>query len=113
MPASTRSRVRPPTPTGDHGSPPTIAAVPKPGDYWITAPAAARLLGLQLHTVYRLIDDGKLHAEQGAKTVWKRNGRVGERRSVRLRRQDVDDYLERARVRPGQLRHLYPSAAGR
>jgi excisionase family DNA binding protein len=29
-------------------------------DDWITAPTAARLLGLQLHTVYRLIENGDL-----------------------------------------------------
>ncbi len=34
-------------------------------------------------------------------------GRPRRRRSFRLTRRDVDDYLERARVKPGELRHLY------
>ena len=81
-----------------------IAAVPKPAaDGWITVPAAAKLLGLQLHTVYALIDRGELAGEVTVLLGPKR------RRSVRLRRQDVDDLIERARVKPGELRHLYPN----
>ena len=88
--------------------------VPEPtSDDWITAPAAAKLLGLQLNTIYRLIDTGELAAEQGARTVWKRNGQIGERRHVRIRRQAVDDYLERARVKPGELSHMIPPPTGR
>jgi excisionase family DNA binding protein len=77
--------------------------VPEPtGDTWITVPVAARLLGLELHTVYDAIDRGELQAEVTMPDPPKR------RRSVRLRRQDVDDFVERARVKPGELRHLYP-----
>lgn len=82
------------------------------GDDWITVPTAARLLGLQLHTVYRLIDAGDLQGEQAATTVWKRNGQVGKRRSVRLRRRHVADYIDRARIKPGELLHLYRPATG-
>ena len=82
------------------------------GDDWITVPTAARLLGLQLHTVYRLIHSGELQGEQRATTVWKRNGRVGRRRSVRLRRQHVAEYIDRARIKPGELRHLYAPETG-
>ena len=90
-----------------------VAAMPESnGDDWITAPTAARLLGLQLHTVYRLIDSGDLQGEQAATTVWKRNGRVGKRRSVRLRRRHVAEYIDRARIKPGELLHLYRPATG-
>ncbi|MDQ3896905.1 MAG: helix-turn-helix domain-containing protein [Actinomycetota bacterium] len=41
----------------------------RPGDEWITATEAARILGLARLTLYKLIDDGELHAEQGARTV--------------------------------------------
>lgn len=78
-----------------------------PGDDWISAAKATSLLGLQIHTVYRLIDEGGLCAEQTKVTVWKREGRVGQRRFVRLRREDVNDFIERARVKPGELRHLH------
>ena len=91
----------------------TVAVTKSTGDGWITAPQVAKLLGLQLNTIYRLIDTGELEAEQGARTVWKRNGQVGERRRVRIRRQAVDDYLERARVKPGELTHLFEPPTGR
>jgi hypothetical protein len=35
-------------------------------DGWITIPAAARLLGLQAHTIRRLIGSGELRPEYGA-----------------------------------------------
>lgn len=35
------------------------------------------------------------------------------RRAIRIRRQDVDDYIERASVKPGELRHLNPPVEGR
>ena len=78
-------------------------------DDWISVPVAARLLGLQLHTVYRLIENGELG---GVETFGLRiNGRPRRRRAFRLRRQDVDEYLDRARIRPGELRHLYLESA--
>ena len=51
--------------------------------------------GIQLLTLYRIIDGGELPAYK-----------VG--RVIRLRRADVDAYIERCRVRPGTLGHLYP-----
>ena len=88
--------------TRDHR--PTIPPVPEPAkDDWILAPRAAELLGVALHTVYALIDKGELGAE-----VTRPTDRPRQRRSIRLRRQDVDDYIERARVKPGELRHLHP-----
>ena len=39
---------------------PAVAGWETTGDEWITAPTAARLLGLQLNTVYAMIDRGEL-----------------------------------------------------
>ena len=63
------------------------------GDDWFGAPAAARYLGLGLVTLYKLIDAGDLPAY--------RLGRV-----IRLRRAEIDAFIERSRVRPGELDHL-------
>ncbi len=59
------------------------------------APAAAKRLGIRLVTLYRIIDGGELPAYKI-------------RRVIRLRRADVDAYIERCRVQPGTLAHLYP-----
>ena len=77
------------------------------GDEWVTVPMAAKLLGLQLHTVYALIDRGELPAEVTYPPGPKR------RRSVRLRNGDVVDFLRRARLKPGELRHLVATVQGR
>jgi excisionase family DNA binding protein len=79
------------------------------GDDWITVPTAAQFLGLQLHTVYRLIENG----EFGAVDTYgiRMSGRPRRRRSFRLTRREVDDYIERARIKPGELRHLVPPTA--
>lgn len=77
---------------------------PGEGDDWITVPAVAKLLGIRPHTVYALIDRGELGAEVTVPT-----DRPKRRRSIRIRRQGVDAYLERARVKPGELRHLHPT----
>lgn len=74
------------------------------GDEWLTVPMAAKLLGLELHTVYALIDRGELPAEVTFPPGPKR------RRSVRLRHGDIADFLKRTRVKPGQLRHLVPAS---
>jgi excisionase family DNA binding protein len=76
----------------------------RPEDDWIIAPRAAELLGVTLHTVYALIERGELEAEVTVPT-----DRPKRRRSTRLRRAAVDDYIERARVKPGELRHLHPN----
>lgn len=62
---------------------------------WLGAPAAAKRLGIMLVTLYRIIDGGELPAYKF--------GRV-----IRLKRADVDAYIERSRVQPGTLAHLYP-----
>jgi excisionase family DNA binding protein len=78
-----------------------------PADEWITVSEAARVLGLMPHTVYDLIDRGDLGAEVIVPT-----DRPKRRRSIRLRRREVDEFIERARVKPGELAHLYPDWPG-
>ena len=81
------------------------------GEDWITVPTAAKLLGLRPETVRQMIENGELG---GVETYGVRmNGRPKRRRSFRLTRQDVDAFVERARVRPGELRGPYLRAIGR
>ncbi len=65
------------------------------GDDWLGVPGAAQYLGVGLRMVYKLIDQGEIPAFK--------IGRV-----FRMRRSDVDDFLERSRVQLGDLSHLYP-----
>ncbi len=58
-------------------------------------PGAAEYLGVTLRTVYKFVDQGDIPAYK--------LGRV-----FRIRRSDLDDFLERCRVQPGELGHLYP-----
>ena len=64
---------------------------------WLSVESAGRVLGISGHTVYGLINRGELVAY--------RIGRV-----YRIRVADVAAYLESARVKPGDLRHLVPVA---
>jgi putative molybdopterin biosynthesis protein len=58
---------------------------------------AAEALGITLRTLYALINDGQLPAYK--------IGRV-----LRVRRVDIEAYLEGAKVQPGALDHLLPRA---
>lgn len=62
---------------------------------WLSTAEASRRLGIGLRTLYRLIDEGRLPAYKF--------GRV-----IRLQQQEVEDFIERARIKPGELEHLYP-----
>ena len=62
---------------------------------WMSTQEAARRLGVTPRTLYRFVDEGELPAY--------RMGRV-----FRLQQRDVDEFIERARVVPGTLEHLYP-----
>jgi excisionase family DNA binding protein len=62
---------------------------------WMSTPAVAEYLGLNIRTVYRLIDEGELRAH--------RIGRV-----IRFQESDVLAFIERSRIAPGTLEHLYP-----
>ncbi|MDQ6848948.1 MAG: helix-turn-helix domain-containing protein [Actinomycetota bacterium] len=63
------------------------------GENWMGVPAAAEYLGVVLHTVYKLIHEDKIRAYK--------IGRV-----IRLRKADVDAYLEAHVIEPGSLGHL-------
>jgi excisionase family DNA binding protein len=66
---------------------------------WLGTPEAAQRLGITQRTLYRLIDDGQIPAYK--------MGRV-----FRVKESDLDEFLERSRVEPGSLRHLYPEPKG-
>lgn len=69
--------------------------VAKNVDDWLGTKEAAAALGITPRTLYRLIDEGEVPAYK--------LGRV-----LRLRRAEIDAYLDQARVKPGELKHLYP-----
>ena len=60
---------------------------------WLGTPAAAAYLGIRLRTLYRLINDGRLPAYRPA-------------RVFRVRKRDLDAFLEAHRIQPGELDHL-------
>jgi excisionase family DNA binding protein len=62
---------------------------------WMSTPAVAEFLGVNTRTVYRLIDEGDLPAYKF--------GRV-----IRLQEADVLAFVEKSRIAPGSLEHLYP-----
>lgn len=64
---------------------------------WLGTPQVAQELGLTPRTVYALVNRGELVAH--------RFGRV-----IRIRREDLDDYLDRSTVKPGSLDHLDQTA---
>lgn len=78
--------------------------MPPASDDEITVAAAAKWLGLSQHTVEVFIERGELAGEVIVPT-----DRPRQRRRIRIRRSAIDEYLERARVKPGELRHLYPA----
>jgi len=66
-----------------------------PEPVWLGTQEAARQLGITTRTLYRLIDEQQIPAYK--------LGRV-----LRLKLADVEAFLESARVKPGDLEHLYP-----
>lgn len=62
---------------------------------WMSTQEAARRLGVTTRTLYRFVDEGQVPAYK--------LGRV-----FRLKESDVDEFIERSRVKPGTLEHLYP-----
>jgi excisionase family DNA binding protein len=63
--------------------------------HWLSTADAAKRLGVTTRTLYRFIDGGELAAY--------RFGRV-----IRLKANEVDDFIEKCRIEPGSLEHLYP-----
>lgn len=62
---------------------------------WMGTQEAARYIGVTPRTLYRFINDGAVAAYK--------MGRV-----IRLRRSDLDAFLEANRIAPGSLEHLTP-----
>ncbi|TML90708.1 MAG: helix-turn-helix domain-containing protein [Actinobacteria bacterium] len=65
--------------------------------HWMSTQEAAEKLGITVRTLYRLIDHGDLAAYKF--------GRV-----IRLQEADVDEFINRSRIAPGSLEHLYPDS---
>jgi excisionase family DNA binding protein len=63
---------------------------------WLSTTEVRDQLGITLRTLYRLIDEGQIPAYK--------IGRV-----IRMKEEDVDAFLERSRIAPGMLEHLYPA----
>lgn len=61
---------------------------------WLSTREAAGELGITTRTLYRLIDSGQVPAYKF--------GRV-----IRLKAEEVDAFVERSRIAPGELEHLY------
>ena len=62
---------------------------------WMGTREACERLGVTLRTLYRFIDEGQLPAYK--------MGRV-----IRLQSADIDAFIDRMRIAPGSLEHLYP-----
>ena len=62
---------------------------------WMGTREACERLGVTLRTLYRFIDEGQLAAYK--------MGRV-----IRLQESDIESFIERMRIAPGTLEHLYP-----
>lgn len=61
----------------------------------MSTPDVAEYLGINTRTVYRLIDEGELVAYKF--------GRV-----IRMQETDVVAFIEKSKIAPGSLDHLYP-----
>jgi excisionase family DNA binding protein len=85
--------------THDMGSMGYRSIVGREDIIWMSTQEAARRLGITPRTLYRFVDEGSLAAYK--------MGRV-----FRLKQSDVDEFIERSRVEPGSLEHLYPERKG-
>jgi excisionase family DNA binding protein len=72
-----------------------VRNVPDEEIVWLSTQEAARRLGITTRTLYRFVDEGQIPAYK--------MGRV-----FRLKRSDVDEFIDRSRIQPGTLEHLYP-----
>lgn len=66
---------------------------------WMGTREACERLGITLRTLYRFIDEGQVPAYK--------MGRV-----IRLQETDIESFIERMRIPPGTLEHLYPEPKG-
>lgn len=83
------------------GGPKLAPTVPSPAvaeEEWLDPEGAAAYLGLPTRLVYAMVNAGQIPA-------W--------RFPLRIRRQDLENCLERCRIKPGDLAHLDPNATRR
>lgn len=66
---------------------------------WLSTREAAGELGITTRTLYRLIDSDEIPAYKF--------GRV-----IRLKAEEVEAFIERSRITPGDLEHLYADSSG-
>ena len=66
---------------------------------WLSTTEVRDRLGITLRTLYRLIDEGQIPAYK--------IGRV-----IRMKEEDLDAFLQKSRIEPGSLEHLYPAGPG-
>lgn len=64
-------------------------------DTWMSTQEAAARIGITTRTLYRRIDEGDVSAYK-----------IG--RLIKLRRSEVDAFIDAHRIKPGDLTHLYP-----
>ena len=62
---------------------------------WFSTQDAAKRLGVTTRTLYRFIDEGSVAAYK--------MGRV-----IRIKKTDLDAFIDSTRVEPGSMKHLYP-----
>jgi excisionase family DNA binding protein len=67
---------------------------------WLSTQEASRRLGITTRTLYRFVDQGELAAY--------RMGRV-----IRVKASDIDAFIEKSRIEPGTLEHLYPDTSAK
>jgi excisionase family DNA binding protein len=66
---------------------------------WLSTSESSERLGVTLRTLYRLLDEGQIAAYKF--------GRV-----IRIKEEDLDAFVDGARIQPGSLAHLYPEPKG-
>ncbi len=62
---------------------------------WFGTNEACRYLNISLRTLYKLIDSDQIAAYKFG-------------RLIRVRQEDLDEYVEDSRIKPGDLSNLYP-----
>ena len=62
---------------------------------WLSTKEGSARLGVTLRTLYRFLDEGQIPSYKF--------GRV-----IRLKESDLQDFIDRSRIEPGTLAHLYP-----
>ncbi|MGI8809036.1 MAG: helix-turn-helix domain-containing protein [Acidimicrobiales bacterium] len=93
---------------GANGGNRTSAGTFKPTRVLPEVADVAKYLGLQPHTVYRLINEGKLRAEGRSIMALRADGTLARRRAqTRVKAADLQTFIDASRLKPGELSHLF------